>query len=159
MFVLQWKGPLLVISHGGVLYELNEVIPDFSREFLVLLGCFFFLFFSDVEILDRWCRCFPLQDLHKFSWSLLGCGLYFCSIYIMSARNTRGSQSAIFLNNKSKQGEERSKRTSKRKREEQTPTFWQDKFQHAHLSMKTEARWHLNYNKHQPPTKTKNRLH
>lgn len=29
-----------MISHGSVLYELNVVIPDFSREFLVLLECF-----------------------------------------------------------------------------------------------------------------------
>ena len=41
----------------------------------------------------------------------------------MSTGDTRRSQSPIFFNNKSKQGEEISNRTSKRKREEQTPTI------------------------------------
>ena len=40
----------------------------------------------------------------------------------MSTGDTRRSQSVIF-NNKSKQGEETSNWTSKRKREEQTPTI------------------------------------
>ena len=41
----------------------------------------------------------------------------------MSTGDTRRSQSAIFFNNKSKQGEETGNRTSKRKREEQTRTI------------------------------------
>ena len=41
----------------------------------------------------------------------------------MSAGDTRRSQSEIFFNNKSKQGEETNNRTSKRKREEQTPNI------------------------------------
>ena len=41
----------------------------------------------------------------------------------MSTGDTRHSQSAIFFNNKSKQGEETSNKTSKRKCEEQTPNI------------------------------------
>ena len=41
----------------------------------------------------------------------------------MSTEDTRRIQSAIFFNSKSKQGEETNNRTSKRKREEQTPNI------------------------------------
>ena len=41
----------------------------------------------------------------------------------MSTGDTRRSQSAIFFNNKSKQGEETNNRNLKRKREEQTPSI------------------------------------
>ena len=42
---------------------------------------------------------------------------------MMSTGDTRRSQSTIFFNNKSKQGEETNTSTSKRKREEQTPNI------------------------------------
>ena len=45
------------------------------------------------------------------------------STYIMPNGDTRRSQSAIFFNSKSKQGEEKNNWTSKRKREEQTPNI------------------------------------
>ena len=42
----------------------------------------------------------------------------------MSTGDTRRSQSAIFFNNKSKEGEETNNRNIKRKREEQTPSIF-----------------------------------
>ena len=48
------------------------------------------------------------------------------STYIASTGETRRSQSAIFFNSKSKQGEETNNRTSKRKREEQTPNILEE---------------------------------
>ena len=44
-------------------------------------------------------------------------------MYIVSTGDTRWSQLAIFFNSKSKQGEQTNNRTSKRKREEQTPNI------------------------------------
>ena len=41
----------------------------------------------------------------------------------MSSGDTRRSQSVIFFNNRSKQGEGTNNRTSERKREEQTPNI------------------------------------
>ena len=49
----------LIGDFGCVVYELDVVIPAFSRGLVVLLGCLFCLFFSNVELLDRWCWCLP----------------------------------------------------------------------------------------------------
>ena len=65
------EGTLVGDFPGSVVYELDVVIPAFSRALVVLLGCLFYLFFSNVELLSRWCWCFPLWHLHKISWSLL----------------------------------------------------------------------------------------
>ena len=65
------EGTLVGDFPGGVVYELDVVIPAFSRVLVVLLGCLFCLFFSNVELLSWWCWCFPLRHLHKISWSLL----------------------------------------------------------------------------------------
>ena len=51
MFILSWNELLLVISCGGVMYELEIVIPPFSRELVVPLGCLFCSFFSNVKVL------------------------------------------------------------------------------------------------------------
>ena len=42
MVALYWKGLLMVISGDGVVYELDVVVPTFSREWMALLGCLFF---------------------------------------------------------------------------------------------------------------------
>ena len=56
--------------------------PAFSRELEVFLGCLFCLFFSNVELMDRWCWCFPYRHLHKTSWSLLKLLLTFALLLV-----------------------------------------------------------------------------
>ena len=73
----------------------------------------------------------------------------------MSTGDTRRSQSPIFFNNKSKQGEEISNRTSKRKREEQTPTILAE--QSSACTLVTEDANHMTPSLHQTAATNKNK--
>ena len=77
----------------------------------------------------------------------------------MPAEDTRRSQSAIFFNSKSKQGEETNNRTSKRKREEQTPNILEEEASTCTLVNEDTNQMTSSLQKHQPPTKTKDKFH
>ena len=80
-------------------------------------------------------------------------------MYIVSTGDTRWSQSAIFFNSKSKQGEQTNNRTSKRKREEQTPNILAEEASTCTLVNEDSNQMTASLQKHQPPTKAKDKFH
>ena len=77
----------------------------------------------------------------------------------MSTRDTRHSQSALFFNSKLKQEEETNNRTSKRKREEQTPNILAEEASTCTLVNEDTNQMTASLQKHQPPTKAKDKFH
>ena len=72
---------------------------------------------------------------------------------------TRHSQLTIFFNTKSNQGEEKSNIISKRKHKNTYTNHIVRTSFNTHTNQMIQTRWLFHYNKHETPTKAKNRLH